>query len=150
MREILAKTLAALTGVIVIALAAAFSLAQNAPGGRDTQPRRPVAEEASSRTQPPAAGRTAYDANGCAGCHAIGGQGNPRSPLDGVGARLKPDEIRDWIIASEKVRPRLTAGVARIKQTYAELPEEELRLLVDYLAGLRASAAGKQGLRESP
>ncbi|MBX9811131.1 MAG: cytochrome c [Burkholderiales bacterium] len=131
MRELLAKSLAALTAVIVVGLAAAFSLVQNAPGRQDAR-----LDLRGSQTPRAVAGRTAYDRNGCAGCHAIGGQGNPRSPLDGVGQRLAPDAIRDWIVASDRVRPRLSAGVVRIKQSYAALPEEELQALVDYLASL--------------
>ena len=119
-----------------IVLAAAFSLAQNVPGRKAVPPHAPLAPTPSA-----AAGRAAYDEHGCAGCHSIGGQGNPRSPLDGVGGRLAREEILDWIVASDKVRPRLMAGVARIKQTYATLPEEELRSMVEYLAGLRTPAA---------
>lgn len=137
MRELLAKSLASLTAIIVVGLAAVFSLVHNAPGARDV---RPEAQESAPQFRSPivATGRAAYDRNGCGGCHAIGGQGNPRSPLDGVGRRLAPDAIRDWMVASDKVRPRLSAAVARIKQRYAALPEEELQAMVDYLASLHA------------
>ena len=138
MRELLAKSLAALTALIVVGLAAVFSLVHNAPGPQEV---RPEVQEPVPQFQSPAvaAGRAAYDRNGCAGCHAIGGQGNPRSPLDGVGQRLAPDAIRDWMVASDRVKPRLSAAVARIKQRYAALPEEELQAMVDYLASLRAA-----------
>jgi mono/diheme cytochrome c family protein len=139
MRELLAKTLAALTAVTVVGLAAVFSLVHNAPGPQEAPPE--VRTAASQPQVPPAAaGRAAYDRNGCAGCHAIGGEGNPRNPLDGVGQRLAPDAIRDWIVASDKVRPRLSAAVVRIKQTYAALSGEELQAMVDYLASLHAPA----------
>ncbi|OGA44803.1 MAG: hypothetical protein A3F74_06115 [Betaproteobacteria bacterium RIFCSPLOWO2_12_FULL_62_58] len=138
MRELLAKSVAALTAVIVVGLAAAFSFVHNAPSPGDA---RPKAQEAVPQSQSPAAvGRAAYDRNGCAGCHAIGGQGNPRSPLDGVGRRLAPDAIRDWMVASDRVRPRFSAAVARIKERYAALPGEELQAMVDYLASLHALA----------
>jgi mono/diheme cytochrome c family protein len=129
MRELLARALAVLTGLFVVALAAAFSLVQNGATGSRAPPPTPAEE---------AAGRAAYDELGCSGCHAIGGEGNPRSALDGVGARLAPGEIRAWIVASQEVRPRLSGAVARIKQTYATLPEERMNALVGYLASLRA------------
>lgn len=132
MRELLAKSLAALTAVIVVGLAAAFSVVHNAP-----DPQAALPAVSSSLPPPAAAQRTAYDRHGCAGCHSIGGQGNPRNPLDGVGQRLEPAAIRDWIIAAEGVRSQLSPAVARIKQTYAALPEAELQAMVDYLAGLR-------------
>ena len=139
MRELLAKSLAALTAIIVVGLAAVFSLVHNAPGPADA---RPEVQEPVPQFQPAivAAGRAAYDRNGCGGCHAIGRQGNPRSPLDGVGRRLAPDAIRDWMVASDRVRPRLSAAVARIKERYAALPGEELQAMVDYLASLHALA----------
>ena len=131
MRERLAQILAALSAAIVVVLAAVFSMLHNAPG---------VAPGAVTQSESPglAAGRAAYDRHGCAGCHAIGGQGNPRGPLDGVGRRRSPEALRDWIIASEGVRPNLSASVARMKQTYASLPAQELQALVDYLASLQA------------
>ncbi|MDP1535847.1 MAG: cytochrome c [Burkholderiales bacterium] len=135
MRELLAKNLAALTAVIVVGLAAVFSTVHNAPGPQAARPAVPASPP------PPATAvvQTAYDRHGCAGCHAIGGQGNPRNPLDGVGQRLAPATIRDWIIAAEGVRSQLSPAVARIKQTYAALPAAELQAMVDYLAGLRES-----------
>ena len=127
MRELLARTLAVLTALVVVGLAAGFGLVQNR-----------AREEVGPRDRPPvaAAGRAVYDELGCAGCHSIGDEGNARSPLEGVGARLAPGEIRGWIVAAEAVRPRLSGAVARIKQTYAALPEERMDALVEYLAGL--------------
>jgi mono/diheme cytochrome c family protein len=138
MRETLAKLLAALTAILVVGLAAAFSLVQNPPGRADTIPPPAAPKPAPAQDAPvAAAGRAVYDKQGCARCHSIGGVGSPRSPLDGVGARLTAQGIRDWTIAGDPVRARLSAGVAQAKQKYAALPEEELRALVEYLSGLR-------------
>ena len=131
MRERLAEILAALTAIIVVALAATFSLVQNVP------------QEASMRAEqavPPGsgAGRAVYERLGCAGCHAIGGEGNPRHRLDGVGARHSRAELRDWIVASERVQSEIPASVARLKQTYEDLPAHELGALVDYLVTLQS------------
>jgi mono/diheme cytochrome c family protein len=75
-------------------------------------------------------GRRVYQAQRCRVCHAIGGAGNPRSPLDGVGARLSADDIRRWIVAPEAMQP----GVR--KRAY-ELPPDDLEALVAYLVSLR-------------
>ncbi len=135
MRELLARILATLTALAVVCLAAGFSLVQNLPLRGETQrlPARPAV--AGTEVERFAAGRAAFDRNGCAGCHSIGGHGNPRSPLDGVGGKLDRDSIRDWIIASDRVRERLSPGAVRIKQSYAALPDHELRDLVDLLEG---------------
>jgi mono/diheme cytochrome c family protein len=142
MRELLARTLGALTALVVVGLAAAFSLVQNTPGREQAQP---PARQAAPVAERLAGGRSAYDRNGCAGCHSIGEQGNPRSPLDGVGDRLTRDAIRDWIVASDRVKARLSSGTARIKQSYATLPEQERRELVDLVESLRVQDdAGKR------
>lgn len=129
MREPLARILAALSTAMVVGLAAVFSLFHNAPG---TSPEEPAAHGDPALAK----GRVAYDRLGCGGCHAIGGQGNPRSPLDGVGRRHSPEALRDWIFAAESVQPRLSASITRMKRTYASLPEDELQALVAYLATL--------------
>ena len=38
----------------------------------------------------------------CARCHSIAGKGNPRRPLDGVGARRNAAELRDWNIGARR------------------------------------------------
>lgn len=146
MRKRLAELLAALTALTVVVLAALFSRVQNLPG-----PAHPVSSvtqvPAPSATGAPgqlAAGRSAYERNGCGGCHSIGGDGNPRSPLDGVGDRLPCDQIADWIVASERIKPRLSAGTVRIKQSFAALPEDELHAMADYLASLRAPGSARE------
>ncbi len=144
MRERLAEIFAALSAAIVVVLAAVFSLLHNAPAQQDASA---DARQVTQQTETPsriAAGRAAYDRHGCGGCHAIGGQGNPRSSLDGVGQRRSPEALRDWIVASDSVRTRLSASVVRMKQAYAALPAEELQALVDYLASIQAPVGSRR------
>jgi cytochrome c5 len=129
-RERLAEILAALSAVLVVALAALFSAAQNAP-------REAPAAVTPAAPAALAAGRAVYARAGCGGCHSVAGEGNPRYPLDGVGARRDRQALRDWTLATEGVRPQLTASAARMKGRYADLPDGELQALLDYLASLR-------------
>jgi cbb3-type cytochrome oxidase cytochrome c subunit len=147
MRERLAKWLAGASALVVVALAAVFSLLHNA-----SAPALAEAERKTAAAKPAAgAGRAAYERHGCARCHAIAGQGNPRNPLDGVGGRLTPAQIRDWTVAAPAVAARLPAPVAALKQRYAAMPEDELRSLVDYLSGLgSATQSGSPGSRPEP
>jgi mono/diheme cytochrome c family protein len=85
-----------------------------------------------------AAGRKIYDREKCATCHQIARQGNSRFPLDGVASRLKPDQIRRWIVdtaAMENALPRLPA--VRMSATKYRLKPAELDALVAYLATLK-------------
>jgi hypothetical protein len=59
-------------------------------------------------------------------CHSLEGEGNTRSPLDGVGGRLTEREIRLWIVAPQQMNPAVA------KRGY-RLSEEDLNALVAYL-----------------
>src|SRR5258705_5258157 len=42
-------------------------------------------------------GQAVYTAQKCQMCHQVAGKGNKNSPLDHVGAKLSPDDIKQWI-----------------------------------------------------
>jgi mono/diheme cytochrome c family protein len=83
-------------------------------------------------------GKALYAAQKCSVCHAIEGKGNKSSPLDGVGAKLTVEEIREWI-----VNPK--AATAKAKSTkkpvmpekYSKLPAAEIDALVAYMQSLK-------------
>lgn len=70
-------------------------------------------------------------------CHSVAGTGNPRYPLDGVGARRKLEEIRNWIVGTGEIKSQLAGGPFRMKQKYRALPREDLDALVAYMQSLR-------------
>jgi mono/diheme cytochrome c family protein len=130
-------------GVVMVALAAFFAERQNAgviaPATPATSEAAPVVP---APDVPPDAdqlrrGRTVFEEQGCLRCHRVAGEGSPRSPLDGVGARLTPEEIRAFIVADDEVRGSLSPSVARAKSGFADLPEEDMSALVTYLTTLR-------------
>lgn len=134
MRERWARLLAALTGVLVVLLSAGFAVVQN-PGGESAA----LAEAKSTSAvdaERLAQGRAVYDEQGCARCHAIAGQGSPRSPLDGVGTRLDAAELRHYVIGDPAIADDLSPRTLAAKRPYAELPPEQLDALVDYLRSL--------------
>src|ERR1700759_3776207 len=63
-----------------VVLASVFALSQAAHG-----------QDATKR------GMEVYNAQKCQTCHAIGGKGSKANPLDGVGAKLSADDIKQWI-----------------------------------------------------
>ncbi len=56
-------------------------------------------------------GSKVYADQKCAVCHAIGVKGNAKGTLDDVGNKLKPDDIRAWM-----VNPALVAYMASLKK----------------------------------
>ncbi|MDX1646602.1 MAG: cytochrome c, partial [Longimicrobiales bacterium] len=82
-------------------------------------------------------GERVFQDAGCFRCHALGSSGNPRSPLDGVGARLTRAEIHAHIVAAPSVRPGLSRSVIRAKEGFAGLSDQELDALAAYLTTQR-------------
>lgn len=128
------RIVAALTGVLVTLLALGFALVQNPRVPADSPAAPPPALE-----PPPAlveAGRRAYEEQDCAMCHAIAGEGNPRLPLDGVGARRDAAGLRDWILGSGASADALPARAQRAKSAYRQLDGATLDALVAYMQSL--------------
>ena len=93
---------------------------------------------ATALAQDAAKGAEVYAAQKCSMCHSIGGKGNAKGPLDGVGGKLTADEIREWIVdpaamTAKTKAPRKPAMPAK----YASLPKADLDALVAYLASLK-------------
>ncbi len=96
--------------------------------GTDTLPRIDGARER---------GQAIFEAQGCASCHSIGAIGNPRYPLDRVGAKRDDISIREWILAEGTARDSLSSTVRRSKTGYREMSPSDLGILVQYLTTLR-------------
>jgi mono/diheme cytochrome c family protein len=152
MREMMARVMCVLAGVMVIALSALFAVRHNraAPGPDLHEPApatpRPAATPAAPEPTPPpvdpsrmARGREVFGREQCGSCHAFGGGGNPRRPLDGVGTRLQPAELRAWITGTGVAEGQLSAATVRRKQRYTEIPADDLDALIVYL---QSSPAG--------
>jgi len=83
-------------------------------------------------------GAKVFSERGCPMCHSIAGKGNVKGPLDDVGSKLTPAEIRGWITdpagnaakAKADRKPPMAAMQARFK----DLSKQDLDDLVAYLA----------------
>ncbi len=76
-------------------------------------------------------GKEVYAMQKCALCHSISGAGGKRLALDGVGSKLKPEDIRKWIRTPKEMKADSTM------KAYPNLPEKDLRDLVAYLMTLK-------------
>jgi len=72
----------------------------------------------------------------CTLCHSIGDKGNKKGPLDGVAAKLKADEIREWI-ADAKGMTAKTKATRKPEMKAYTLPKEDVDALVAYLLTLK-------------
>lgn len=72
----------------------------------------------------------------CSLCHSVGDKGNKKGPLDGVGAKLTSDEIREWIVDAKGMTAKTKATRKPDMKSYA-LPKEDVEALAAYLITLK-------------
>ncbi|MEQ1896459.1 MAG: cytochrome c [Vicinamibacterales bacterium] len=91
-----------------------------------------------ARAETPAEkGATVYGAQKCGMCHSVAGKGNPKGVLDGVGKKLKADEIREWIVDAPAMMAKAKATRKPAMKAYANLSKGDLEALVVYLQSLK-------------
>jgi mono/diheme cytochrome c family protein len=83
-------------------------------------------------------GEEVYAAQKCSICHAIAGKGNKQNPLDGVGAKLSADDIRQWITHPDEMTAKTkSTKKPPMPKKYATLAPADLDALVAYLRSLK-------------
>jgi cytochrome c2 len=80
---------------------------------------------------PVAKGRELFNTQKCTMCHQAEGKGNAHQPLDGVGSKLKPEEIKKWITSPKEMK-----ADSKMK-SYASLPAADVDALVAYVSSLK-------------
>lgn len=83
-------------------------------------------------------GAKVYAEQKCAMCHAIDGKGNAKGSLDGVGTKLKAEEIRQWIVEPAAMTAKTKAARKPLMPSkFSALPKDDLDALVIYLSSLK-------------
>ncbi|MBI4486597.1 MAG: cytochrome c [Acidobacteria bacterium] len=82
-------------------------------------------------------GQKVFAKEKCTICHLIAGKGNPKGPLDGVGAKLSADEIRNWIVSAPEMAQKTKASRKPAMKAYPNIAKDELEALVVYLQSLK-------------
>ena len=83
-------------------------------------------------------GEAVYTAQKCSVCHQIAGKGNKANPLDGVGAKLKGDEIKEWITHPvEAAKKAKSTKKPPMPAKYGSLPPADIDALVAYMQSLK-------------
>jgi mono/diheme cytochrome c family protein len=86
-------------------------------------------------------GKQVYDAATpkCKVCHAIAGVGNAKGPLDGVGTKLKADEIKAWMRTPKEMTEKTKAPRKPYMPVYPKekMSDEDLEALTAYMLSLK-------------
>ena len=77
-----------------------------------------------------------YTEQKCALCHSIDGKGNAKGSLDGVGAKLKAAEIREWITDPKAMTVKMKADRKPAMKEYKALAKDDVDALVAYMLTL--------------
>jgi mono/diheme cytochrome c family protein len=102
------------------------------PGSGQENPSSSTAQSSATLI---AAGKTVFDANGCARCHALNGQGGRQGPeLTHVGA--ESEHTSDWIVAHVK-NPRMHNPRSRMPSFEGKINDKDLLALGAYLSSLK-------------
>lgn len=83
-----------------------------------------------------AKGEKVYTDQKCSLCHSIGGHGNPKGPLDDVGSKLTPDEIRQWVVDAKGMTAK-TKATRKPEMKQYTLSKDNVDALVAYLSPLK-------------
>ncbi len=87
-----------------------------------------------------AAGKKLYADQKCATCHQVAGQGNKMFPLDTVGTKLKPEEIKMWLTDTASMEAKLPKKPAISMASWLKthkLSDADVEALVAYLQTLK-------------
>jgi mono/diheme cytochrome c family protein len=88
--------------------------------------------------QDAAKGAQLYTSQKCIGCHSISGKGNKNNPLDGVGAKLSANDIREWLVhPTEMAAKTKSTKKPPMQDRYSKLPAADIDALVAYMQSLK-------------
>ena len=85
-------------------------------------------------------GAALFVAQKCTLCHSGAGKGNPKGSLDGAGAKLTADDIRQWILDPEGMRAK-THATRMPAMKRAALSADQVDALVAFITSLKSTAA---------
>ena len=83
-------------------------------------------------------GEAVYAAQKCMTCHSVAGKGSKVSPLDGVGAKLSAEQIREWIVDPVAMAKKSNSTKKPpMPNRYAKLPPADIDALVAFVQSLK-------------
>ena len=95
-----------------------------------------LAAAASAQDAKVAKGEKLFVDQKCTLCHSVGDKGNKKGPLDGVGTKLKADEIREWLTDAPGMTAKTKATRKPAMKSYT-LPKDDVEALAAYLLTLK-------------
>ena len=95
-----------------------------------------LAASAAAQDAKVAKGEALFTEQKCTLCHSIGDKGNKKGPLDGVGTKLKADDMRAWLTDAKGMTAK-TKATRKPEMKQFALPKDDVDALVAYLSTLK-------------
>jgi mono/diheme cytochrome c family protein len=89
-----------------------------------------------ARAEDSAGGAKVFTDQKCSLCHSIAGKGNVKGPLDEVGSKDSPADIRAWLEDAPGMTTKTGATRKPVMKAYS-LPKSDVDALVAYLSTLK-------------
>ena len=84
-----------------------------------------------------ARGKAVYAEQKCKMCHSVAGEGNAKGSLDGKGATLKADDVKQWLVNPQAMAEKANATRKPPMKAYPTLSPEDTDALVAYILSLK-------------
>jgi mono/diheme cytochrome c family protein len=82
-------------------------------------------------------GKAVFVEQKCKTCHQVAGQGNPKGPLDGIGGKLTPDEIKQWLVNPKEMAEKAKATRKPPMKSFDKLSAADIDALIAYVSSLK-------------
>lgn len=84
-----------------------------------------------------AKGEKLFADNKCSLCHSVAGKGNAKHPLDGMGAKLKAEDIKLWLTDPKAAEAKAGIKAMPPMKSFATLPPADIEALVAFVQSLK-------------
>lgn len=84
-----------------------------------------------------AKGEKLFADNKCSLCHSVAGKGNAKHPLDGMGAKLKAEDVKLWLTDPKAAEAKAGVKAMPPMKSFATLPAADIDALVAYVLSLK-------------
>ncbi len=82
-------------------------------------------------------GKAVYAEQKCKLCHSIAGEGNAKGPLNGVGGKLSPQDLKQWLVSPKEMSEKAKATRKPPMKAFTNLSADDQAALIAYLSSLK-------------
>ena len=82
-------------------------------------------------------GEELFTTQKCSLCHSVADKGNKKYPLDGVGAKRRAADLKEWLVNPDAMQAKKGDKPLMKMKSFKTLPAADIDALVAYLGSLK-------------